>query len=377
MIVNPDFVTTLKEFGAEKVTECFNCGNCTAICPLTSNEESFPRKIIRYVQLGLIDKIKSSLEPWLCYYCGECTNTCPRQASPGETMMAVRRYLITSYDWTGFSRWLYKSKINEIISVLILFFATLGIIYFFHGPIVTTHTELETFAPAEIVHPAGYVFGTILAVILLTNIYRMYKFTMKDVNVKIPFSLYIKEIKTLAVHFFTQMRLRLCSDPKSGIKSQWRNHILVMTGYSVAFILVQIDLFTKWSLTNTPPPAWHPAKLFWSYATFAILYATTVAMIGRIRKKQPYHQYSHSTDWMFLILLWLTTFTGLLVRIFMELDWPIPTYYAFAVHLALVVPLLALEVPFAKWSHLAYRPFAIYFANIKKRAMELQKQVEG
>lgn len=124
MIVNPDFVMTLKEFGAEKVTECFNCGNCTAICPLTSNEESFPRKIIRYVQLGLIDKIKSSLEPWLCYYCGECTNTCPRQASPGETMMAVRRYLITSYDWTGFSRWLYKSKINEIISVLILFFAT-------------------------------------------------------------------------------------------------------------------------------------------------------------------------------------------------------------------------------------------------------------
>ena len=191
-----------------------------------------------------------------------------------------------------------------------------------------------------------------------------------------------RENPILSIHqrnkdFSRSFLLRLCSDPKSGIKSQWRNHILVMTGYSVTFILVQIDLFTKWSLTNTPPPAWHPAKLFWSYATFAILYATTVAMIGRIRKKQPYHQYSHSTDWMFLILLWLTTFTGLLVRIFMELDWPIPTYYAFAVHLALVVPLLALEVPFAKWSHLAYRPFAIYFANIKKRAMELQKQVEG
>ncbi|RLI84972.1 MAG: 4Fe-4S ferredoxin [Archaeoglobales archaeon] len=368
MRVNPDFVEDLREFGANKVTECFNCGNCTAICPLTTlNEERFPRRIIRFIQLGLVEKIKSSLEPWLCYYCGECSSTCPRQADPGETMMAIRRYLITAYDWTGFSRWLYRSKVNEIIAALVLFFLTLGIIYVLHGPIVTTHTELETFAPSHIVHPAGYIFGLILAIILLGNIYRMYRFTMRDV--KAPFSLYIKELKSLAVHFLTQIRLRVCGQG-SGIKPQWRNHILIMTGYTVAFILVQVDLFTKWSITNTPPPAWHPAKLFWTYSSVAILYGTTVAMVGRIKKNQPYHQYSHSTDWMFLILLWLTTFTGLLVRIFMELDWPIPTYYTFAVHLALVVPLLGLEVPFAKWSHLAYRPFAIYFENVRRRAME-------
>ncbi|RLI78154.1 4Fe-4S ferredoxin [Archaeoglobales archaeon] len=363
MRLNVDFTAKLKKFGAETTYECFNCGNCTAICPLSTNEEQFPRKFIRYLQLGLESKIRSSVEPWLCYYCGECQQTCPRQANPGELMMSVRRYLTTVYDWTGLSKRLYTSTTWKFLSVGILFFATLFIVYLLHGPIVTDHTELETFAPAEIVHPAGYVFGTILAVILLGNVYRMHKFIMGDT--KAPFSLYIQELGTLIKHFAIQARLRLCEN-----KSLWLKHWLLMTGYTAAFILVQVDILTFWSLTNNPPPAWHPAKILWTYATVAMLYATTVAIIGRLKKEEPIHQYSHSTDWMFLILLWLTVFTGFLVRIFMQFDLPLPTYYAFAIHLAFTVPLLGLEVPFTKWSHLAYRPFALYFLNVKRRALE-------
>ncbi len=368
MRLNIEFTTKLKKFGAESTYECFNCGNCTAICPLSTNDEQFPRKFIRYLQLGLEDKIKSSIEPWLCYYCGECQQTCPRQANPGELMMSVRRYLTTVYDWTGLSKRLYTSTAWKFFSVGILFFATLLIIYVYHGPIVTEHTELETFAPAEIVHPAGYVFGTVLAVILLGNVYRMYRYIMSDNNIKIPLSIYIQELWTLIKHFTTQARLRLCEN-----KSLWLKHWLLMSGYTAAFILVQVDILTFWSLTNNPPPAWHPAKLLWTYATIAMLYATTVAIIGRLKKEEPVHQYSHSTDWMFLILLWLTVFTGFLVRVFMQLDLPLPTYYAFAIHLAFTVPLLGLEVPFTKWSHLAYRPFALYFINVKRRALELEQ----
>jgi quinone-modifying oxidoreductase subunit QmoC len=32
--------------------------------------------------------------------------------------------------------------------------------------------------------------------------------------------------------------------------------------------------------------------------------------------------------------------------------------------------MLVLEVPFGKWSHLAYRPFAIYFQALKASALE-------
>ena len=43
---------------------------------------TFPRRIIRYAQLGMKDALLSSKELWSCYQCGECAETCPTQADP-------------------------------------------------------------------------------------------------------------------------------------------------------------------------------------------------------------------------------------------------------------------------------------------------------
>jgi heterodisulfide reductase subunit C/quinone-modifying oxidoreductase subunit QmoC len=40
--------------------------------------------------------------------------------------------------------------------------------------------------------------------------------------------------------------------------------------------------------------------------------------------------------------------------------------------MAVAVPMLVVEVPFGKWSHLVYRPLAVYFQSIKDKAIELQ-----
>ena len=93
--VDPTLITELKEYGAEGIEKCFNCGNCTAICPLATDNYPFPRNMIRRAQLGNREKMEQSLDPWLCYYCGECSDTCPKTAEPGETMMAARRWLTT------------------------------------------------------------------------------------------------------------------------------------------------------------------------------------------------------------------------------------------------------------------------------------------
>ncbi len=38
-----------------------------------------------------------------------------------------------------------------------------------------------------------------------------------------------------------------------------------------------------------------------------------------------------------------------------------------------VVPMLALEVPFSKWAHLAYRPLAMYFAELRAEAIPVPR----
>jgi len=88
--INPEFSNELKKYGAFDLNACYNCGNCTAVCTLSDEENSFPRKMVRYSVLGLEHELEASLDPWLCYYCGECTTTCPREADPGELMMSLR-----------------------------------------------------------------------------------------------------------------------------------------------------------------------------------------------------------------------------------------------------------------------------------------------
>ena len=70
--VNPNLAKELNKFGKGNWNECFHCGNCTAICPLSEDSFLFPRKSIRAIQMGLDEKLEASVEPWLCYYCGDC-----------------------------------------------------------------------------------------------------------------------------------------------------------------------------------------------------------------------------------------------------------------------------------------------------------------
>jgi quinone-modifying oxidoreductase subunit QmoC len=125
--INPRFREELNKYGAFDFNACYNCGNCTAVCSLSTEGDSFPREMVRFSVLGLEDDIKSSLKPWLCYYCGECTTNCPRTAYPGELMMALRRWLTSVYDWTGLSGLLYKSLPLSIFAFIL---TALGVIIF-------------------------------------------------------------------------------------------------------------------------------------------------------------------------------------------------------------------------------------------------------
>ncbi len=86
----------LRELGADSVTRCFNCGNCTAVCPVSSSEHMFPRRLLRYAQLGVANVLLNSEEPWLCLVCRHCTVTCPRDAKPSELMVAARKMIVES-----------------------------------------------------------------------------------------------------------------------------------------------------------------------------------------------------------------------------------------------------------------------------------------
>ena len=118
--INPELADELHAYGASDADKCFNCGNCSAVCVHAEEPYIFPRRPIRALQLGREDKLRSSLEPWLCYYCGECSEQCPKGAEPGETMMSLRRWLTSRYDFTGIAGLFYRSTRIEVAALLLV-----------------------------------------------------------------------------------------------------------------------------------------------------------------------------------------------------------------------------------------------------------------
>jgi ferredoxin len=368
---DPKLLADVRKYGKFDTNACLQCGSCTVICDLTKDTASFPRRSIQNVLFGLKEMVLSSLEPWLCYYCGDCSTTCPRQTEPGEAMMTLRRYLTAQYDWTGITAKLYQSNLWHIVALLTSGVFMTFLIALFHGPLITERVELNTFAPAELVHMFDISVALLVAVILFSNVFRMYWFTMhRGEKIRIPFSLYLTEAVTLILHFVTQKQFLSCSN-----KNRWIKHFLLVTGYILMFSLVVV--FLEWFQTDNIYPFYHPQRWLGYYAAAVLIYFTGEIIISRIRKREEIHKFSDFSDWMFPILLLLMAVTGIAVHIFRYLELPLATYYSYVIHLIVAFSWLVVIIPFGKWTHLFYRSFAIYFQTIKEKALHIQLTKEA
>ena len=71
---------------------------------------------------------------------------------------------------------------------------------------------------------------------------------------------------------------------------------------------------------------------------------------------------------MLPVLLILTAISGMAVHICRYAGMAMTAHYLYAVHLMIAVPMLIVEVPFGNWSHMIYRPLALYFIAVRERA---------
>ena len=80
-----------KEPGGENIMYCFQCGTCTAACPVSPLRESYnPRRIIYMVLMGMKDEVLSDEFVWYCSGCYSCQERCPQGVSITGLMVALR-----------------------------------------------------------------------------------------------------------------------------------------------------------------------------------------------------------------------------------------------------------------------------------------------
>lgn len=71
--------------------DCYQCGKCSAGCPVAHAMDIMPREVIRLMQLGLWDQVLKARTPWLCASCVTCASRCPQDVNLTALMEEVRR----------------------------------------------------------------------------------------------------------------------------------------------------------------------------------------------------------------------------------------------------------------------------------------------
>lgn len=365
--VNPKLIDDLAKFGAEDVQKCYHCGSCSAVCEHSDDRFMFPRRPMRLLQMGLEQRLRTSLDPWLCYYCGQCSTQCPRGAEPGETMMSLRRWLTSRYDFTGISRLFYRSWRAELAAILLVAAAT-AVGFTAYG---LRHGELGiysgpgAFLDSAAVHRFDWALATLLVLLLAINAGRMWWLTMGPrTGVRAGIATYLRKLPLLPLHFFTQRRYADCER-----KRPWAIHLVLMLSYLTMLVLI---MFFLHAMQAGPEINWAVHGLGY-LASIGLVGAVLWSIRGRLRKTEVQLQHSHESDWIFLILLLVVAGTGVLQHALHRAGASEAANVAYVVHLMGVVPMLLLEVPFSKWSHLAYRPLAMYLAEVQRETLRARE----
>jgi heterodisulfide reductase subunit C len=93
VVINNDSQADGRPFTADaSVERCYQCGKCTAGCPLAETMERMPHQLIRLVQLGHVDRAAGDPSIWRCVSCLTCSARCPQKVDCAEILDALRRH---------------------------------------------------------------------------------------------------------------------------------------------------------------------------------------------------------------------------------------------------------------------------------------------
>ena len=85
----------MKMPGAERIMLCYQCGTCTADCPVAIRVEEFrPRRIARLAIYGQKDRLLKGETLWLCAGCYTCYERCPQKVRVSEIISALRKIAV-------------------------------------------------------------------------------------------------------------------------------------------------------------------------------------------------------------------------------------------------------------------------------------------
>ena len=199
-----------------------------------------------------------------------------------------------------------------------------------------------------------------MLLLLATNAYRMKRSIIGgQKGLLIPLLLYTMELTSLAANGLNQLRRGELEN-----RSRWIATLLLVAACGGMLLLTTV--FLPYFYPDSA--GFHMTSIFGYFASVVFLYWCAAAVTARISGRESVRTRFHRMDWAFVVQLSMAGITGLALGLFRLLDLPYPAYVTYVAHVAFVVSLLVVQVPFGTWAGLLYRPLAAYLVSVQRRA---------
>lgn len=283
-------------------------------------------------------------------------------------MMTVRRFLSAQYDWTGLSSRILRSRawyLGSLVSVALLVLLSLVAYHLAYagmppGDLARTPMGLEHMFPTATYFTLGVIVLPLL--LLLSQAARMWVLVMRrGGGAHIPFAVYLAEAGTYFGQSVSQRLLRKCPE-----KGRWVPHWFLVLGTVIMLAVLAFAL--RWFQTDSLYPLYHPQRWLGYFATVFMVFGAGDILRCHLLGQKEICKTATLEDLMFPFLLLFTALSGIAVHILRYAGYGLACHFTFALHIMIVTPMLVVEIPFGKWSHMIYRPLALYFRAVRERA---------
>ncbi|RKX29654.1 MAG: heterodisulfide reductase [Candidatus Zixiibacteriota bacterium] len=374
---NLEFIRDIKMAGGDTLKSCYQCATCSVVCNLSPEDKPFPRKEMLMAQWGQAERLMTDPDVWMCFQCNDCTKNCPRGARPGDVLAAVRSFMYKKFAFPSFMGKAMASPkalpVLLLIPTLILLFAVLvlpkmgpdgEILYQTSSTIDFDYFLRHSFVDAL------FIIGNILIFLFAAIGFVRFWKGLKSAGIEPKISFFEALIQTVK-EIITHTSFNDCETNKP----RALGHLLLFYGFIGAMIttgavfififiphyLNLLGLENLHSFFALPIELPHPVKILGALSGLALVIGGGMLIIRRWQNRDDVGANGYA-DYLFLYMLFLVGFTGMLSWLTRLIGIPMLAYIVYFIHLVVVFFLLW-YMPYSKFAHMIYRTLALVYAK--------------
>jgi len=372
-----DFVTEVTAWGGGDLKTCYQCATCAVVCPLSPDQNPFPRKEVIWAQWGLKDRLVNDPDLWLCHRCNDCSENCPRGAKTGDVMAALRSYAYQMNAWPGF----LGKLLNRPTMLPVVLAIPVAIIY----AIITLggnmtapsghNAELSSMYWGQMIEPwpwldLGFMAAAAFAVfsfgISIKKLWRGFNESgvQEDVTPKMSI---VNALKATVMDIVFHRRFNDCGAAHA---RKWV-HLLILFGFvglaiTTGLVFVGMYVFGL----QTPMPLGHPFKILGNVSAITITVGLVIAIGRRLTPALSVDNGRNAyQDVLFLGALTVVVATGIFSEVFRLGTAHTAAAAAYFLHLVFIL-FLFMYAPFSKFAHVIYHTTAVTWAHYVGRELK-------